>query len=53
MSTVAATTNLYTLREKLCQPLNANTLLTERIIDELISDTSGGIMENTGGRFYG
>ncbi|WP_028217759.1 pyridoxal phosphate-dependent decarboxylase family protein [Paraburkholderia oxyphila] len=52
-SPVAASASAQNLRERLCKPLNFDGLAPEKVIDELVADTAGGIMGNAGGRFYG
>ena len=52
-SPVAATATLHALRERLAKPLNARPLAAERVIDELVADTAGGITGSAGGRFFG
>ena len=52
-SPVAATATLHTLRARLAKPLNARPLPAERVIDELVADTAGGITGSAGGRFFG
>lgn len=50
---VAATATLDSLRERLAKPLNAEPLPAERVVDELVADTTGGIVGSAGGRFFG
>ncbi len=50
---VAPTASLQALRERLAKPLNDEGLPAEQVIDELVSDTAGGIVGCSGGRFFG
>jgi glutamate/tyrosine decarboxylase-like PLP-dependent enzyme len=50
---VAATATLETLRSRLAKPLNRAPIPAERVIDELVADTEGGIVGSAGGRFFG
>ena len=50
---VAATATLETLRSRLAKPLNRAPIPAERVIDELVADTEGGIVASAGGRFFG
>jgi glutamate/tyrosine decarboxylase-like PLP-dependent enzyme len=52
-SPVAAGASLQTLRERLAKPLNSEGMPAEQVIDELVTDTAGGIIGNAGGRFFG
>lgn len=50
---VAAQATLDTLRQRLAKPLNDEPMQAERVIDELVADTAGGIVGSAGGRFFG
>ncbi|WP_133649227.1 pyridoxal phosphate-dependent decarboxylase family protein [Paraburkholderia flava] len=50
---VAAEASLHTLRERLAKPLNSESLAAERVIDDLVADTAGGILGSASGRFFG
>lgn len=50
---VAAQASLGTLRERLAKPLNDDPMQAERVIDELVADTAGGLVGSAGGRFFG
>lgn len=52
-TSVAATTDLATLRSRLAKPLAHEGLSPERVIDELASDVAGGLLGSAGGRFFG
>jgi glutamate/tyrosine decarboxylase-like PLP-dependent enzyme len=52
-SPVAASASLHSLRERLAKPLNSESMPAERVIDELVADTAGGIIGSAGGRFFG
>src|SRR5579864_1907045 len=52
-SPVAASASLHSLRERLAKPLNSESVPAERVIDELVADTAGGIIGSAGGRFFG
>ncbi|CAN7669641.1 aminotransferase class V-fold PLP-dependent enzyme [Trinickia sp. LjRoot230] len=50
---VTAYATLETLRRRLAKPLNHASMAAERVIDELVADTEGGIVGSAGGRFFG
>ncbi len=50
---VAATASAAQLRERLLRPVPEVGTEPQRILDELISDTAGGLLGSTGGRFFG
>src|ERR1700712_4613650 len=49
---VGATASLETLRGRLLKPLGDDPLPADRVIDELVADSEGGIIGCAGGRFY-
>ena len=50
---VASTLTLNELRMRLNKPLNVEGMDAQNVIEELVSDTDGGILGNAGGRFFG
>jgi glutamate/tyrosine decarboxylase-like PLP-dependent enzyme len=50
---VGATTSLTELRQRLGRQLPDTRMEATQVIDELVADTSGGILGNAGGRFFG
>ncbi|WP_309085535.1 pyridoxal-dependent decarboxylase [Chelativorans sp.] len=50
---VCATADLMTLRQRLGRPFEEKGIDPEQVIDELVSDVSGGILGSAGGRFFG
>jgi glutamate/tyrosine decarboxylase-like PLP-dependent enzyme len=50
---VAASATLETLRRRLAKPFNTEGIAAERVVDELVADTEGGIVGSAGGRFFG
>lgn len=50
---VGATTGLSELRQRLGRRLPDAGIEASRVIDELVADTTGGIIGNAGGRFFG
>ncbi len=50
---VAATSTLSELRLKLNKQLNTEEFDAQKVIDELVSDTEGGLIGSAGGRFFG
>ena len=52
-SPVGAVANLQSLRERLAKPLNSECIAADRVIDDLVNDTAGGIVGSAGGRFFG
>jgi glutamate/tyrosine decarboxylase-like PLP-dependent enzyme len=49
---VAATASLETLRARLARPLADDGAPPEQVIEDLVSDSAGGIVASAGGRFY-
>jgi glutamate/tyrosine decarboxylase-like PLP-dependent enzyme len=49
---VAATAPLGTLRARLARPLTDEGAPAEQVIEDLVSDSAGGIVASAGGRFY-
>jgi glutamate/tyrosine decarboxylase-like PLP-dependent enzyme len=49
---VAATASLGTLRARLARQLTDEGSPAEQVIEELVSDSAGGIVASAGGRFY-
>ncbi len=52
-TSVAATSNLETLRAQICKPLENGSMAPEQVIEELVRDVSGGLLGSAGGRFFG
>ena len=52
-SSVAATVDLRTLRNRLEKPLASQGVPAEDVITELIRDVDGGLIGSAGGRFFG
>ena len=52
-SSVAATIDLSTLRQRLDLPLNDDGLDADRVVRDLVSGVEGGILGSAGGRFFG
>lgn len=52
-SSVAATVDLHTLRNRLGKMLPTEGVPPENVIEELIEDMQGGLTGSAGGRFYG
>src|SRR5579871_1859979 len=50
---VGTTASLQQLRERFIRPLPETRTKPEQIIDELVRDTTGGLIGSTGGRFFG
>ena len=50
---VAATVMLTDLRNRLTHPLNNEGMDAVQVIDDLVSDTAGGLIGSAGGRFFG
>jgi len=50
---VGATSTLAELRARLAKPLADEGLPAEQVIDELVTDSAGGILGSAGGRFFG
>ena len=49
---VAATASLETLRARLARPLVDDGAPPEQVVEDLVSDSAGGIVASAGGRFY-
>jgi len=52
-SSVAATVDLATLRQRLNLPLNENGIDALKVLSDLVSGVEGGILGSAGGRFFG
>jgi len=52
-TSVASTSGLNELRARLFRPLNDESIDPKKVINELVADTAGGLIGNTGGRFFG
>jgi glutamate/tyrosine decarboxylase-like PLP-dependent enzyme len=52
-SSVAATVDLSTLRQRLDLPLNDRGVDAVQVLDDLVSGVEGGILGSAGGRFFG
>jgi glutamate/tyrosine decarboxylase-like PLP-dependent enzyme len=52
-SSVAATTDLQTLRSRLAKPLAKGGIAPEDVVAELARDVEGGLIGSAGGRFFG
>ncbi len=52
-SSVAATTDLKTLRQRLAKPLDDEGLPPEQVVAELARAVEGGLLGTAGGRFFG
>src|SRR5215208_2799293 len=52
-SSVAATTDVSTLRAHLDKPLAQSGLPPQQVIEELVRDVEGGLLGSAGGRFFG
>lgn len=52
-TSVAATVDLATLRQRLAKPLPRKGVAPAQIIDELTDDVRGGLLGSAGGRFFG
>jgi glutamate/tyrosine decarboxylase-like PLP-dependent enzyme len=50
---VAATSALSELRSRLNKQLNIEGIDAQKVIDELVTDTEGGLIGSAGGRFFG
>ncbi|MEO6325042.1 MAG: pyridoxal-dependent decarboxylase [Thermoanaerobaculia bacterium] len=53
ISSVAATADLATLRQRLARSLEAEGLPPEQVISDLVADVDGGLLGSAGGRFFG
>jgi glutamate/tyrosine decarboxylase-like PLP-dependent enzyme len=51
-SSVAATVDVTTLRERLNKPLLNESISPEQVIAELVKDVEGGLLGSAGGRFF-
>ena len=49
---VNATASLNELRRKISRGLNDEPIAAERVVDELVADTAGGLLGSAGGRFF-
>ena len=49
---VGATAELATMRRRLLKPLGDGPLPAEQVVDELVADSQGGIVNCAGGRFF-
>lgn len=49
---VGATKSLEELREALSKPLNPNGEMPESVINDLVKNVEGGLLNSTGGRFF-
>ena len=52
-TSVAATVDLATLRERINKPLASAGVAPEQVIQELNADVAGGLLGSAGGRFFG
>lgn len=52
-NSVAATTNLQTLRRRLDKELGEDGIPAQQVVNELVQDVDGGILGCAGGRFFG
>jgi glutamate/tyrosine decarboxylase-like PLP-dependent enzyme len=52
-TSVAATADLGTLRERLNKPLAKEGVAPEQVLQELHADVAGGLLGSAGGRFFG
>lgn len=52
-TSVAATVELATLRERINQPLARAGVAPEQVISDLATDVAGGLLGSAGGRFFG
>ncbi len=50
---VGATATLAELRARLSKPLSASGVAAEQVVRDLAADAAGGLIGNSGGRFYG
>ena len=49
---VSATRDLTSLRKSIDKPLNSEGLPAQQVIEDLVTDTDGGLLGSTGGRFF-
>jgi len=52
-TSVAATVELATLRERINKPLTRGGVAPEKVIHDLVEDVAGGLLGSAGGRFFG
>ncbi|HEX7334121.1 MAG TPA: pyridoxal-dependent decarboxylase [Pyrinomonadaceae bacterium] len=52
-TSVGATVDVQTLRQRLNKPLANSGMPPEQVITELVQDVGGGLLGSTGGRFFG
>ncbi|MFZ0819791.1 MAG: pyridoxal-dependent decarboxylase [Candidatus Acidiferrales bacterium] len=52
-ASVATTTDLQTLRQRLGKSLSVEGTLPERVVADLVRDVEGGLTASAGGRFFG
>jgi glutamate/tyrosine decarboxylase-like PLP-dependent enzyme len=52
-TSVAATSDLQTLRSRIAKPLGREGLPPDRVVAELVNDVAGGLLGSAGGRFFG
>jgi glutamate/tyrosine decarboxylase-like PLP-dependent enzyme len=52
-SSVAATIDVHTLRDRLNKPLQNEGIPSDQVIDELVAGVDGGLLGCAGGRFFG
>src|ERR1039457_899291 len=52
-SSVAATVDLSTLRQRLDVPLNESGIDAVQVVEHLVNSAQGGILGSAGGRFFG
>jgi glutamate/tyrosine decarboxylase-like PLP-dependent enzyme len=50
---VAATSTLAALRQRIDLPLNEHSMDPDKVLNELVSSVEGGITDSAGGRFFG
>ena len=50
---VAATTDLETLRSRIAKPLGREGTPPDQVVAELVNDVDGGLLGSAGGRFFG
>jgi hypothetical protein len=50
---IATTSTIDALRERLGRPLPEAPMASDRVINELVRDTAGGILGSTNPRFFG
>lgn len=52
-TSVAATTDLQTLRSHIAKPLTREGVAPDQVVKELVNDVAGGLLGSAGGRFFG